>query len=287
MNMESQLPLISQQSETDVASVIGAPVSEQSARTAQMLLLHTAFVVLFVLLSPIYFLNRWDFKRKTRRNPFYASKLVVLQERWPILYELAMFAQNFPVSSHVYKALPPLNGDVLQVGCGTGLLNKFLQNRKDLRLVNMDPNPRALALGCRLKRYTTFVHAFIDKPTDLPDHSFDTILFARSFHHVRNHKRAFKECARLVRPGGHIIVMDPVMLSPPRGAPPASGGYMANSSIDGMIWRFTAESLMQHLQACLPPGLTLRSIRCIRQPHVTNYNLFVPQTDALAIIAAT
>src|SRR4051794_39640685 len=42
-------------------------------------LVQASFVVLFILLSPIYYLNRWDVKRKKKRNPFYTSILVRLQ----------------------------------------------------------------------------------------------------------------------------------------------------------------------------------------------------------------
>ena len=40
---------------------------------------------------------------------------------------------------------------------------------------------------------------------------------------------------------GDVIIADPVMLREHRRTP-ALAGYMANSSIDGVIWRFTAEA---------------------------------------------
>jgi ubiquinone/menaquinone biosynthesis C-methylase UbiE len=162
-------------------------------------LLQAAFVILFALLSPIYYLNRWDFKRRTRRNPFCSSMLVRLLERYPVLYEVAMFAQNFPIPHHVYKVLPNFSGDVLQVGCGTGLLNKHLRRRTDINFTNVDPNGHALNVGIKMKRFATSVQGFIDKPTPFPAESFDVVLFERSFHHVRYHHRAFQECSRVLR----------------------------------------------------------------------------------------
>ncbi|MGG1618891.1 class I SAM-dependent methyltransferase [Paenibacillus sp. NRS-1781] len=242
-----------------------------------------AFVVFFTLLSPVYYLNRWHFKRNSRRNPFYTSKLVQLQSRYPIFYELAMYVQNFPVPHLVYKALPKLQGDVLQVGCGTGLLNKYLHKNKDIRWINMDPNLNSLRLGKRLGRFSTFVHASIDRRTSLSPNSCDTILFARSFHHIRNHKKAFVECVRLLREDGTIIITDPVVLEE-KEKHSDKKGYMGNSSIDGVIWRFSKESFVRHLKMCLPPELEIESITYIRQLHVTNYNLFVPQTDIIAVL---
>jgi len=256
-------------------------IEEPESNRLAAILVRASFVALFVLLSPVYYLNRWDFKRNTKRNPFYTSKLVRLQERYPPLYDLAQWVQNFPVAHRVYKVLPDFSGDVLQVGCGTGLLNQYMRGRSDIRFTNLDPNPNALYFGVKLKRYSTCVNAYIDKPTPLQDQSFDVILFARSFHHVRNHKKAFKECSRLLRDGGVIIIVDPVVLEANNEN---STGYMANSSIDGVIWRFTKHTFIKHLESCLPETLSILSVNYIRQAHITNYNLFVPQTDAIAVL---
>jgi SAM-dependent methyltransferase len=251
----------------------------------QIALVYAAFIFLFGLLSPIYYLNRWDFTRQKKRNPFYTSKLVQLLGRYPLLYDVSMLAQNFPAWRRIYDVLPEFSGDVLQVGCGTGLLNKYVKHRRreNIRFTNMDANLNALQFGVRLGRYSGYVHSFIDKRTPLKDQSFDVVLFARSFHHVRNHRKAFAECARLLRDGGLVIVVDPVML-PEYGARAPSAGYMVNSSIDGVIWRFTQNSFVKHLSECLPPTLTIRSVNCVRQLHVSNYNLFVPQTDIIAVL---
>src|SRR5690242_10197975 len=134
----------------------GSPAGQEPAWWSA-LLLQTAFAALFGALSPVYYLNKWDFKRKTKRNPFYTSKLVGLQERYPLLYEIAMLAQNFPIPHHVYKVLPDFSGDVLQVGCGTGLLNKFMRHREDIRFTNLDPNGNALKVGLRLGRFSNCI----------------------------------------------------------------------------------------------------------------------------------
>jgi SAM-dependent methyltransferase len=246
-------------------------------------LTHISFLLLFTLLSPIYYLNRWDFKRKKKRNPFYTSTLVRFQDRYPLLFEIAALAINFPLRHRVFNVLPTFSGDVLQVGCGTGLLNKYMRNRSCVRFTNLDANVNALRFGARLGRFSNYIHAYIDKRTPLPDCSFDVILFARSFHHVRNHRKAFEECARLLRDGGIVIIADPVILHEKR-TNSRLAGYMANSSIDGVIWRFTRDSFVKHLSECLPPAFSIRSVDCVRQLHVANYNLFVPQTDMVAVL---
>ena len=259
------------------------PAIEACSSRRRIFFTQLSFVVLFGLLSPIYYLNRWNFNRRKKANPFYVSKIVRLMERYPLLYEAAQVVENFPIHQRIYDVLPVLSGDVLQVGCGTGLLNKYLRGRTGIRLTNLDPNVHALRMGVRLGRYSDYVVGYIDKRTPLPDASFDMVVFAQSFHHIRNHKKAFEECARLLRDGGRVVIADSVVLEE-NTAKPTAAGYMANSSIDGVIWRFTPQALVKHLQACLPPTLTTRSVACTRQPHVTNYNLFVPQSDVVAVL---
>jgi hypothetical protein len=73
-------------------------------------LVYVSFVVLFALLSPIYYANRWDFNRKKKRNPFYTSTLVRLLSRYPLLYELFSLVVNFPAQHRIYNVLPMFSG---------------------------------------------------------------------------------------------------------------------------------------------------------------------------------
>lgn len=244
--------------------------------------LYAAFYIFFALLIPIYVLNKWRLRRDMKSRPFQSSALVSAQVRFPLFYELAMLVQNFPVYDGVYDVLPDFKGDVLQVGCGTGLLNRRLRHRRDVRFTNLDPNLHALRLGRRLGRLKSYLHSGIDGRTPLADNSFDVIVFARSFHHVRNHRRALRECVRLLRPGGAVIIADIVMLRPPAGR--ADEAFMANSSIDGMIWRFTREAFVQHLRASVPADLVIDEVRTQRQLHITNFNPVAPQSDVVAIL---
>lgn len=45
-----------------------------------------------------------------------------------------------------------------------------------------------------------------------PDASFDRVLFIGSLHHVRNTRRALEEAARVLRPGGHVVLDEPASL---------------------------------------------------------------------------
>src|SRR5690349_12842872 len=72
----------------------------------RVVLVQLGFVLLFTLLSPIYYLNRLDLVLRKKRNPFYTSKVVRLKERYPFVYELAQLVENFPAWHRIYDVLP-------------------------------------------------------------------------------------------------------------------------------------------------------------------------------------
>ncbi|SFL80698.1 Methyltransferase domain-containing protein [Paenibacillus sp. 1_12] len=250
-------------------------------------LLETVYWMYFIVLYPIYYVwNKRDFTKNKLKNPFYISKLVRLIEKHPRLYEWSMFVLNFPKPTSVYRFLPPLKGSILQVGCGTGLLNKHVGKSQSKKIVNLDINPHYLEYGIRKGRYDSYLLSGIyDVPME--DKSFDVIIFARCFHHIRHHKKAFAECARLLKDHGEIWIADPVIMEEAESGKQMTEGYMVNSSIDGVIWRFTKAALIKHIIKSLPPQLQLTSITDDRQLHMTNYNLKYAQTDILAVIVKT
>jgi SAM-dependent methyltransferase len=266
-----------------MSAAVPTPTTKEFIGGWHVALLYVSFILLFLIASPVYYLNRWDLLRHIRRNPFYTSALMRLETRFPLLYDAANYVDTFPLWHHIYDVLPSFSGDVLQVGCGTGVLNKLMRHRSDIRFTNLDTNIRALRTGRFLKRYSSYLHGSIEHCPALPDASFDVIIFGRCFHHIRNHRKTFAECARLLRDGGRVIITDPIMLCE---TPQSAGGtaYMANSSIDGVIWRFTLDAFVKHLSKSLPGALAIYSVDCVRQAHITNYNPLVPHTDVVAVL---
>lgn len=233
-------------------------------------------------LLPLIVINTLDHRRKIKRNPFSKSLIVRMYERYPLFYDLYILVMNFPLFYNVYDVLPPLSNKVLQVGCGTGALNMYLRRKKKdagIKLYNLDTNRRSLEYGVRKGAFSDFVHSDIaDAPFE--DGYFDQIVFARCLHHIKNHRKIFKECVRLLSEKGKIIICDHADLSP--AAPKRS--YMMNSNIDGVIWRYTGEAFAAHLNRQLPDELSITSIHLQRQKCITNYNFFFPNADAVVII---
>jgi ubiquinone/menaquinone biosynthesis C-methylase UbiE len=248
-------------------------------------LIKLSLVIFCIPLFPLLLINQIDHKRKIRKNPFYKSFIVRLCEKYPLAYDTYNFIMNFPIFSNVYTVLPSLSDKVLQVGCGTGELNTYLKKkgRSDtVELYNLDTNINSLKFGQKRNAFSEYIQADICK-VPIQNAFFDTIVFARCFHHIKNSKKAFRECERLLKTGGTIIIADVVSLSP--SFPDHS--FMMNSNFDGLIWRYNKMGFKNHVEKNLPPNLRLKSFNTVRQKSITNYNWFFPHTDGIIVVEKT
>ena len=109
-------------------------------------------------------------------------------------------------------ALAPAGGDVLDIGTGPGILLRELgRQRSDLRLTGLDLSPDMVAAAARnLAEFGERATAVVGDVTDLPfnDDSFDLITTSLSLHHWDRVDAAAPELARVLRPGGRVVVYD-------------------------------------------------------------------------------
>jgi SAM-dependent methyltransferase len=254
----------------------------------KILFVKTAYVVFYTLLFPIYYFNKRNMNKHTKTNPFYTSIMTKLLEKHPLAYELFVCVTNFPVREGVYKILPSLSGTVLQVGCGTGLLNLYCKKNftkyGKVNFINMDVNKNALRFGKSIGRFTHYLHASIyDVP--LENESIDYIIFARCLHHIKSHKKMFTECARILKKNGEIIILDVAVVKElQKTAAPLQGSFMVNSSLDGLIWRYDKIDFTERIKKTKTDNLEIVKIEEVRQINITNYNLKYPQTDILGVL---
>lgn len=103
----------------------------------------------------------------------------------------------------------PTDAAVLDVGTGPGvLLVELAQRRPDVRLTGVDLSPDMIsAAGRNLgERGSVRVADATDLP--FPDAAFDVIVSSISLHHWDHPDRAAAELARVLRPGGRLVVYD-------------------------------------------------------------------------------
>ena len=97
---------------------------------------------------------------------------------------------------------------LLDVGCGGGqLLTRLSERRPDLELTGVDLSPAQIARG-RIRargRGIAFVEgSALALPFD--DASFDAVVSVASLKHWPDAAAGLRECARVLRPGGRLVV---------------------------------------------------------------------------------
>lgn len=97
---------------------------------------------------------------------------------------------------------------ILDIGCGTGkLLRKAGACWPEAKLIGVDPASGMIEAAKRLTPDATF---YVGSAEALPleDASVDLAMSTLSFHHWEDQAAGVREVARVLRPGGHFILVD-------------------------------------------------------------------------------
>jgi SAM-dependent methyltransferase len=164
-------------------------------------------------------------------NASYQSRDVQHFERWSKSYEGSWMQSRLFTRVHsavldLAATLPP-PASVLDVGCGTGRLLRAAAARwPDAQLLGVDP---AQGMGDVARELTpgATIQRGLAESLPLPAASVALVFSTLSFHHWHDQAAGVREIARVLRPGGHVILAD---FAPPhllgwltghRGAQPA------------------------------------------------------------------
>lgn len=107
---------------------------------------------------------------------------------------------------------------VLDVGCGTGRPACFLAEAHDCHVTGISTGEVGLETArerAEEKHLTDRLEFRYGDGTDngLPDQSFDRVWVMQSSHFMRQKDRLISECARVLRPGGRLVLCDIVLRS--------------------------------------------------------------------------
>jgi SAM-dependent methyltransferase len=99
--------------------------------------------------------------------------------------------------------------DILECGCGPGLLLKFLETWfPSAQLTGLDLAPRLLGLAARNTARTRFVQASAEQ-IPLGDDAFDVVVALHLVEHLREPGKFFAEASRVLSPGGLLLIATP------------------------------------------------------------------------------
>jgi ubiquinone/menaquinone biosynthesis C-methylase UbiE len=97
---------------------------------------------------------------------------------------------------------------VLDVGCGTGAILASLPPQPDLRLAGLDLSPAMLAVARQKLGQQADLQEGDASTLPWSAATFDVVLCVDSFHHYPQPAAVIAEIARVLRPGGRVIVAD-------------------------------------------------------------------------------
>ncbi|OXM44929.1 methyltransferase domain-containing protein [Amycolatopsis alba] len=164
----------------------------------------------------------------------------------------AAFDIDEPVVKEIVDSLPV--GVALDAACGTGRYAEFLAGRGH-RVIGVDGSPDMLARArVRVPQGEFLVGDLHRLP--VADAQVDLVVCALALTHIPTLEPVMAEFARVLRPGGHLVIAD---MHPERVA---QGAIPPVRSADGRPGRLSAyrHSIGDYLRAALPVGLHVR--RC-------------------------
>ena len=156
--------------------------------------------------------------------------------------------------------------DIVDVGMGTGLVARQILSitGEPARLIGVDPSPGMLAQA----GLPTAVRCLDGRAERLPlaDASADFITMGYALRHVADLSAAFAEFARVLRPGGRVLILEitrptggvanAVLRGYMRRVVPALARLVARKPQTAELWRYYWDTI----EACAPPEAVLRTL---------------------------
>ena len=175
--------------------------------------------------------------------------------RWAATYDEprnSLFDADEPVMHQIIEGLPP--GDALDAACGTGRYAEYLAGRGH-RVLGVDSSPEMLARARARVPSGEFVLGDLHE-LPLRDRSVDLVVSALALAHVPTLAPVMAEFARVLRPGGNLVISDAHHEIVIRGSVPHALGPNNEPGL-APSYRHTPGDF---IRAALPVGLQVR--RC-------------------------
>jgi ubiquinone/menaquinone biosynthesis C-methylase UbiE len=181
---------------------------------------------------------------------------VTAYEQWSVSYDAdaggGLFTVDEPVVAECMSGREP--GVALDAACGTGRFAELLASRGH-QVIGVDSSPGMLAHARRRVHDGQFHVAGLDR-LPLPDHSADVVVCALAFVHVPRLQPVRAEFARVLRPGGDLVISDVHHQHVTRGSVIKARGPAAEPYIAATY----RHQLGDYLRAALSLGLQVK--RC-------------------------
>ena len=181
----------------------------------------------------------------------------LLKRRQNTLRDLPSFAKQVAMYEQLVRQCPSSDPKILEVAAGTGFHCMELARRGiDVTALEIDPNLTSIMDGLAKHldlKLTSVVGDACAIP--LPDGTFDMVFSKNFFEHVYDVDLAIREQARVLKPGGLLVIQDGNFLNP-RLLVDLVFLYPLRTKFrhGGPVWLFTKGKVRKNLYGFLPLG---------------------------------
>jgi SAM-dependent methyltransferase len=158
------------------------------------------------------------------------------EEYWNMAFDISwqLGSRDWPTKNQLIRALTSTTDRILDVGCGTGSLLRYLQEYGYANLEGLEISRRAVeVLG---ERGITMHHARLPN-LPLPDQQFDVVIASQVLEHIIWRRKFLYGLRRILKPMGTLIIFVPDNCLGPIDEP-------------SHVIKFTKETLTKELSAC-------------------------------------
>jgi len=100
--------------------------------------------------------------------------------------------------------------NVLEIGCGVGMLSDYLSKNYDMNVVGTDVDADQIEIAKKYFKDNEKLSFSIETATNLPfdNSAFDMVLSFKVLHHISDWETVLKEVNRVLRPKGIFVLSD-------------------------------------------------------------------------------
>lgn len=142
------------------------------------------------------------------------EKTISQFDEWSETYEEGIWSYYFSLANkkilELLKGRVSSSANILDVGCGPGLLIEQLAQNFTGEIVGLDISPKMIEFAkkrCSDFKNVEFINTDIESAGT--NKKFDAIVCMNSFHHYNDHVNVLKDLGKLLNEDGTIILLDP------------------------------------------------------------------------------
>jgi len=138
-----------------------------------------------------------------------AEETAEVYDDWAKSYESHMAGAGYThpaaVAAMLARHLEPTDDEILDAGCGTGIMGEILPALGYRNLAGLDASPEMLKLAAENGAYRELKHLFLGEPLDFADDRFAAVVASGVFTQGHAPLSGLDELIRVTRPGGLLV----------------------------------------------------------------------------------